>query len=332
LEKLICYFAAPPAIRWTDRLGCDEYEKYGFDVQIWDLSSIFYRNDRIEGYSIGSPYSKYKGSNIVKIRSVVELEQAVREIDSETLLWIINRGPLARKFNAGFDLQMFNRYNVKYMVSYLVPRHKPIGLIGKMKYGFFILKARIKARTSNWENKPTLVISTGRLGREQIQTILPFRKYIFKNMPSANIVWSKQPREIFGKYIVYVEESVGHSPDASLLNIPNYCHDIEGFYHRINRVFEQIENWTGFEIVIAASGKYQYKNNQFGARKIIYRKTQELIQHSEIVLGHRSMGLQQAIVDRKPILQLCDQGFSKLKNSEIRAAALLYGKEPLWTV
>ena len=127
------------------------------------------------------------------------------------------------------------------------------------------------------------------------------------------MLWSKEEPIIDEKYIIYVEENVDLSPDNNLFGVENSVHDIEGFYKRINEVFEKIENWTNLKIIIAASGKYDYKINPFKNRKIIYKKTSNLIQHSELVLGHKSSALEQAIADYKPLLMLKDQGFKKPK-------------------
>ena len=107
--------------------------------------------------------------------------------------------------------------------------------------------------------------------------------------------------------------------------------DIEGFYKRINDVFEKIENWTNFRIVIAASGKYDYEFNPFKNRKIIYKKTSNLIQHSKLVLGHNSSGVDQAIVDYKPLILFKDHGFIDQKNKEIHKLARVYGLNSIWS-
>ncbi len=102
-----------------------------------------------------------------------------------------------------------------------------------------------------------MVLGTGRLGRAQVKNIFPNR-FIYKSVPSLNVLWTKQKPELNSRYIVYVDEAVNHSPDAALHGEQNPCHDVNGFYLRINRVFKQIENWTGIQIVIAASGKFFY--------------------------------------------------------------------------
>ena len=145
-------------------------------------------------------------------------------------------------------------------------------------------------------------------------------------------MWSKSEPIINGKYIVYVEESVDSPPDAALFGINNPNNDIKGFYKRLNEVFEKIEHWTKFfKIVIAASGKYKYFNNPFNNRKIIYKKTSNLIQYSELVIGHKSLGVEQAIKDFKPLILLKDEGFNKLKNKIINNLAMVYGLNSLWT-
>ena len=186
------------------------------------------------------------------------------------------------------------------------------------KKGFIVVK------------KPYLIIGSGTEGRKQALKIYK-NNFVYKSVPSFNILWSKHDPIIVKKYIVYVEEAVDSPPDAALFGIDNPNLDIEGFYKRINSVFDKIESWTGFRIVIAASGKYRYNKNPFKNREIIYKKTPILIQHSELVIGHKSLGVEQAIVDFKPLLLFKDQGFNNLKNKIIENLARVYGLNFLWT-
>ena len=55
------------------------------------------------------------------------------------------------------------------------------------------------------------------------------------------------------------------------------------------------------------------------------------MQHSELVLGHKSSALEQAIVDYKPLLIFKDQGFSNLKNKLIKSFASSYRLNSIWT-
>jgi hypothetical protein len=183
---------------------------------------------------------------------------------------------------------------------------------------------------NNNKKNPSLIIGTGSEGRKQVSKIYK-KNLIYKSLPSYNVLWNKEKPIITKKYVVYVEDEISLSPDAALFGMINPNHDIKGTYERINDVFEKIENWTNSKVVIAASGKYDYTVNPFKNRQIIYKKTPNLVQHSELVLGHKSSGLDQAIVDHKPILIFKDVGFTNEKNKQINKFASVYGINSIWT-
>jgi len=311
---------------WAEKFGIMKYEKYGFDVQIWSAEELFYSDEKIADSAGGSDNYKFESVNIRKVRTFDDLEKKVCELDSATLLWIVDRGPIDALNFDNRDLDIFNKYNVKYVCQHLIPYLTPPRSWLKIKY----YARELKRRIYNYKKKPCLMLGTGSEGRKQV--IRTFNNnFIYKSVPSLNILWLHEELEVNKKYIVYVDEAMNHSPDAALFGQENPCHDVEGFYYRINKVFEQIESWTGFQVVIAASGKYHYTTNPFKNRKIIYRKTANLIQHSEMVLGHKSLGLEQAIVENKPLLLFYDLALSELKNKHIHDLAVFYGVSPIWT-
>jgi hypothetical protein len=93
-------------------------------------------------------------------------------------------------------------------------------------------------------------------------------------------------------------------------------------------VFNLVEKWSNVPIIIAASGKYIYKNNPYVGRDIVYGKTLSYIQHAEVVIGHMSGALDQAIVEKKPIIQLDDLSFTKRKRSGFAQCILRLLTEP----
>ena len=110
-------------------------------------------------------------------------------------------------------------------------------------------------------------------------------------------------RKYLRKIIFVLDENIGFSPDAKLLNYRG-SDNISQYYKNLNKFFDKIEKWYNINIIVCASGKHHYKNkkNFFKNRKIIYGKTLELIKNSKFVIGHGSLAFDQAIVSKKHIL------------------------------
>ena len=325
-NKLIIYSAAPFFDTWPKKWKLDKFKNYGFDVELWSTEEIFYNLENIKAAASGSSKYFYTDLDIIKIKNIANLENKVAELDPKAMLCIMTLGSLNNNNFDNPDLDIFNKYKIKYAIHHLGPHFVVPNLWFKLKFNFRLLQKRLYSYKKN----PSLIIGSGSEGRKQVFKIYK-KNFIYKSAPSPNILWLKEEPIINEKYIVYVEENVNLSPDATLFGHNNPTHDVAGFYKRINSVFEKIENWTNSKVIIAASGKYHYDINPFKNRDIIYKKTSNLIQHSEIVLGHCSSALEQAIVDYKPLLLFKDKGRSDLKNKIIHNFALTYRKNSIWT-
>ena len=155
----------------------------------------------------------------------------------------------------------------------------------------------------------------------------------YLNIPSIDINWYKTKRMIKHNYGVYVDDTIFNSPDFSLngntdLRVRSY--DLNNFLKKLLGVFDLIEDYLKIKIIIAASGKYKYNNNPYGSREIIYNKTNPLIQHAEIVVGHSSSGLFQAIIENIPIIILNDkESLYNEKRMSINRVAKFLGLKPV---
>lgn len=325
-RKLIVYSSAPFFDTWPKKFNLDKFKNYGFDVELWSSEEIFYKQENIKAAISGSKSYLYKDLEITKIKDFVHFKNKVANLDNQSIVCIMTLGTLNNNNSDNPDLDIFNKYKINYVFHHMIPYNNLPNLWSKFKLNFRLLQKR----RLNSKKKPSLIFGSGSQGRNQAFKIYK-GNFIYKSVPSFNILWSKEDPIINEKYIVYVEEAADSPPDAVLFGIKNPNHDIEGYYKRINNVFDQIENWTNYKVVIAASGKYTYNHNPFNEREIIYKKTANLIQHSKLVLGHKSLGVGQAIIDYKPLLLFKDKGFIKLKNQLIHNLALAYGINPLWT-
>ncbi len=325
-KKIVIYCSVPIFDTWPKKWQLEKFSNYGLDLEIWSTEEIFYKLENIKAAASGSGEYLYTDLPIYKIKNLIELEKRVSQLNSEAVICIMTLGSLNENNFDNPDLDIFNRNKIKYVIHHLAPHFVVPSAWFKLKFNFRLLQKRL----NNHKKKPYLIIGTGTEGRSQAFKIYS-KKFKYKSLPSYNVLWFKQKPIIDKKYVIYIEENVNLSPDNNLFGTENSVHDTEGFYKRINDVFEKIENWTNLKVVIAASGKYDYKINPFKNRKIIYKKTSNLIQHSELVLGHKSSALEQAIADYKPLLMLKDQGFKNQKNKLIDSHARCYRLEAVWT-
>lgn len=325
-RKLIVYSAAPFFDTWPKKFELSTFKNYGFDVELWSTAEIFYKPENILAASSGSSEYLYKDLDVIKIKNLFDLEHKIVSLDSKAIVCVMMFGSINNNNFNNPDLDIFNKYKIKYIIHHLIPYTSPLNIWSKLKLNFRLLQKRI----NNSKKNPFLIIGTGSEGRKQAFRIYK-NNFIYKSLPSFNILWLKEKPIINDEYIVYVDETVNLSPDAVLFGHDNPTHDVEGFYKRINDVFEKIENWTNSKIIIAASGKFHYEINPFKNRQIIYKKTSNLIQHSKLVLGHCSSALEQAIVDNKPLILFKDIGRNKLKNKIIHNFASVHKKNAIWT-
>ena len=325
-KKLIIYSAGPFFDTWPKKFKLDEFKNYSLDIELWSAEEIFYKLENIKAATSGSSEYLYKDLNVIKIKNLSDLENKVSKLDSKAIVCIISLGSKNNNKFDNPDLDIFNKFQIKYVLHHLIPYLVLPNPWSKLKYNIRLLQKRL----FNNKKKPSLIFGSGSNGRKQAFKIYK-NNFIYESVPSYNILWSREEAIIDEKYIVYVEEAVNSPPDSALFGNDNPNHDIHGFYKRINDVFEKVENWTNFKVVIAASGKYNYEVNPFKNREIVYKKTSNLIQHSELVLGHKSSGVEQAIVECKPLFLFKDKGFINLKNKIIHNLACVYGINSFWT-
>ena len=310
---------------WAKKFCIENFSNFGFDVEIWLSYEIFYEKSKIKNLDyFGFNYS-FKSTNIIKIKNFSIFENRIKTLDKKTLFFILNRGPAANLNFYNKDLDILNKYKIKYLYRHLIPYPTYKGFYLNLR---FYLR-EIKRRIYNYKMKPLLIFVAGSETRKQVSRTYS-NKIKIVSVPSLNILWKKVELKQDTKFIVYVDEAVDFSPDALLFNQNKPCIDVEGFYLRLNQLFNKFEEWTFFKVIIAASDRFEYLKNPFGGREIVYSKTPELIQNSQLIIGHKSSALEQALVENKPLFLFKDLGLSKLKNNIIDQMAYQFQINSFW--
>jgi hypothetical protein len=322
---------------WADNFCLDKFKSKGYNLLLLDASPIFSTQDEIHRYGSGIDDYIYKADNLLQVNSFSELNEFVEELNYKTdIIWIINRFTIVNNFRND-DLIIFNKHKIRYFTGqgFLIPRNKlEIIKYNVIKYIIIYFRYQLSLllnRVRNLPLNPTFVIGTGKAAREQANKIIP-RMGDYVSLPSLNILWNEVKPLLKTDYIVYVDEVADFSPDIFLLGGERTVKSAERFHKNMNNLFKKIEDWIELPIVISTSGKFHYKVNPFDGRKLFYRQTQELIQHSTMVIGHKSSGLEQAIIERIPVLNVMDDEFLDLKNHQIKKlAANLFNQNAFWS-
>jgi len=341
-KKIIFISATPTSKIHGDKLDPYRFISLGIDVEYWNISSIYYSQKQLDLYFGGHPEYRYIFPNEKNFQDISSVKKELKKDLSNTLFCFVDffQQPTL------WLLRSFKKNNIHYYVG---PRRTPYvhetntDSLFKQAFdaildGTFIKKLtpsvessvnniflhQLKLliyRNTNYYKKPDFVIGSGLAGRMIWCKKTAINNFI--SVKSTDVCWDEMPNLINKRYCVYVDESIIYSPDRGLYE-PNKKNsasdDFESFISNMCHVFDVIEKKLELEVIIASSGKFKYKNEGlYGGRMMIYDKTNQLIQHAELALGHTSSGLYQAIINRKPIILLSDPSFSDYKKFHINS-------------
>jgi hypothetical protein len=335
------YSAVPITKIWAENYGLAKLKKSGFEVTILDASRIFFSSDAIQAYQSGNDDYLYKGDKVIKVSSYEEIDQLIQTLDRHDIIWVLNRHSLQGVLRND-DLKILNRHEVRYFFGqgFVTPLPLPIirrkGYWGRIEHSLKYFRNSVREigyQVNNRALKPTFVIGSGHQGRIQAMAKVP-RMGDYVSLPALHILWERMDSVLENDFILYVDEVAYFSPDAALLSgqKTGMVKSPAIFHRKLNRLFDECEQALGIAVVIGSAGKWIYNTNPFGQRQIVYGKTSQLTQHATLILGHASTALHQAIIERKPVINIMDEEFLALKNEKISEfAAIYFGQHAQWT-
>lgn len=112
-------------------------------------------------------------------------------------------------------------------------------------------------------------------------------------------------------YGVYVDQGFGLHPDW--LRAGLNAMDVTGLYQRLNDLFRTLEEQRNCEILIAGHPKTAGQDKFFPGRKIYFNLLEPLVRRADFVIGHDSVGLNYALMYRKPLLLCQDDTIAAIK-------------------
>jgi hypothetical protein len=117
---------------------------------------------------------------------------------------------------------------------------------------------------------------------------------------------------IDGEYCLFLDQYIPYHNDFKMFGKKTV--NAERYYDYLNRFFDRIEEMLNIPVVIAPHPKalkYQEKNF-FNGRKVIFDKTNKLIEHSSLVMAHDSTAVFFAVMYKKKTIFLIYDEYKKL--------------------
>jgi hypothetical protein len=351
MKKIIFISGTPISNIQGDKLNIPWFAEHDVEIEYWNLTNIYYSNKSLEKYFGGHPEFRFKFPTEINFYNIIDVKLALHQLKPHALFCFYD---FIHQANYWL-LREFKKNKIQYFIG---PR-RTSHVHGNNNKSLFLkaltsifdgsLFEKIKSKESNIDNyfitkikqivflktnfyqKPSFVMGSGSFGRNEWSKLCLPDDFI--SVRSFDICWDVLPKLNNEKYCVYIDESIIYSPDRGLYE-PNKHNsassDFKIFKKNMCRVFDIIEKSLGCKVLIAASGKYKYNDsNIYGGRKIIYDKTNQLIQHSELVLCHTSTGVYQAIIDKIKIVLLHDDTFTQYKKKHIDLMANLINIIPV---
>lgn len=319
--KLIFINGIPTSMIFGRKVDAWWFSENGFDVEFWDTSPLYYTKEQLDKYYGGNEEYKYVGPNYKLFEEKEELVQLIKKLDRKsTVICYLSRS-IYKMVDDDDILELFQKSKLDFYLKQFENINLQSDFIEKIK---FYIKMYLKYKRVNSKINPKYFFGCGREGRKLSKKIFPRTKFI--SIPSPKIEWQKIEKVVENEYMVFVDESIEYAPDAKMLGY-EVSIDLDGYYSRMNKLFDNLENWLGIPVVIGASGKYIYPKNRFSNREIIYKKTLSLIEHSTLVIGHTSGALNHNIKCKIPMLFIDDKSFTKYKRDGFKKSATLTGNK-----
>ncbi|OUS31469.1 hypothetical protein A9Q99_02550 [Gammaproteobacteria bacterium 45_16_T64] len=331
--RLVFLSCVPMTTIFARKVAPEWFEQKGFDVEVWDVSSLYFSDASVRGYFSGSAKLQYQAGNRIEFSTKAQLALAIEKLSSNAVVIHLSRhsSPCVNDY---WILRLFKVFSIRYAIlqfenampvpgggaltgwHYLYQRISSLdrlfAALPKLGKVMYFKVAELILRHTGYFARPSMAIGVGRAGRKAFDRHLKLGT-AFVSIPSPAVNW--EMHEVSESICLFVDESIGYAPDAKLSGYSTTT-DLDKYYSNMKNVFERVENATGKKVVVGASGKVEYENNPYN-REIVYGKTLDLTSKACIVIGHSSSALYQSVCFNKPILLLHDHTFTKEKKSHV---------------
>ena len=339
IKRVIFLIHYPLRLRDYQRLGVDLLNENGFQVEIWNLTSLIMPFDTQEYDPIDLFY--YEGEIIfydkrdvrIKLSRLSEedivictmrysydrfwLYRALGRTKAKYAIESNNLVPTKREIKSLDKLpKIFNTYRVsklcKMLISKFILNRIPLQHLGIKPADFILGGGEKSVITNNAINKGTDVLWAHATDYDRY---LEERDTEVKEKPVA----------------VFLDQFLPFHPHGVLAKSPKPF-DAERYYALLNNFFNIVEEQTGLEVIIASHPRSNYEHHPeyFDGRRCIKEETVKLIRMCRFAMAHHSTVLNFANLVFKPVIFLT---YSDLDNAydgaTIREFAKWFGKRPI---
>lgn len=297
--------------------------KDGFNVEIWDLSSLFPRGknmaDKIESKIVKRFYSVKEVSNKLKTTNINETFFIV-EIDKNNYSYRIYKELQKRKC-------VIARFN---FFSNIIPTyHIDLSLY---KFGSFVFFKKAFTKINNYLKWRYYQIKW--IGIKYDYYLSPCNENMVTshiNHPDYNDFKFKAETPCLDvPYLVFCDNYFPLHPD--LKGIADHL-SAEKYQRLLTKFFDYIEQVTTLPVVIAAHPKAEYKGSEFGDRKIFKYQTNNLVCNSKGVILHTSNSISYALLANKNIMCITTDDYNSVEYLSLKLIAnCTYLRLPLYNI
>ena len=338
-EQIVVLFDYPVSRRDMKRLGIESLRRYGFDVQIWELTP-FIHPDVHRDVRVPDPVPD--GERRL-MRSLAETRAALKALPDDCfILSVVYYHPRAIPVYRAIGRRGL-RYGV--MMVNALPRISTsagvsigarLARLTPQKAWWFLLR-RIPFSVLG---VPTASLVAGG-GRESVSA----QSGLFPISPQSEILWThsfdydiyleereRPPSDPVPPYAVFLDEYLPFHPDYTYLKMAPPSTP-EAYFPPLRRFFDGLEARHGLPVVVAAHPRARYEEHPdlFGGRRIIRDRTAALVAHAAFVIAHSSTAIGFAALFRKPVVFVTTPAIDAHPHvgPYVRGMAAQFGKQPI---
>lgn len=304
MKKFILLDHEPWTIR-RKQLFYDLFAKAGIKLHVWDLSQWLYPG-------LSNPDELENTEYLTKVTDENEFVKLLNKETPEKIIFVeevfrswANRRIFKHISDLGFDTIKIELYGNTELRQSLIHKIKFINLKNLPK----ILKWRICAIETKLYNKINkikqpvrLFSSNGNRYRTDAINHPDYESYKFRN--HENI--------IEGDYIVFCDNYFPFHSDLTHFYKFKRLPDGKKYQKTMTRYFDYLEERYKMPVVIAAHPKSDYEGCEFGSRRIIKYRTDDLVYHSKMVTLHVCNSISYSILGDKPVAFVATSDYLKL--------------------